>query len=152
MQIKKLFMLNRCFKYSFRSLSTDTGDAHIVKRKYNKRFTNFFLEYPHLLQIRQLIPGQYLTVTKGVVSDSVYLICPKVAKEVVGLVEPHLDLSNDQIIAETNAGLGLITQELIKIGIPVVRMYEHCEDFRFRLRVSKKRTILYKLYYMYVGP
>ncbi|KAG5884975.1 hypothetical protein JTB14_000366 [Gonioctena quinquepunctata] len=45
-----------------------------------------------------------------------------------------LDLSEKQIISETNAGLGLISTELLERGVDRVRMYESCPEFRQELK------------------
>ncbi|CAG9821004.1 unnamed protein product [Phaedon cochleariae] len=92
-----------------------------------------FLRKPHLVQVGQYIPPQYKDVVKFENAEHFYLICPEAAKQVVSLVLPSVDMSGHQLIAETNAGLGLISTELLENGVQRVRMYESCPDFRKEL-------------------
>lgn len=116
------------FKYS--SKSRTTGKTTGIPKAVQKFFERDF----ELLGILPHIPIKYLRVNSA--AEHHYLISPKIAKQVVDKIMPFLDLSGKQLIAETNAGLGLISGELLERGVDLVRMYESCSEFRTELKVS----------------
>lgn len=126
------------FKEIFKSESSCTycseAKTAVKKIKSNKGIKHFFQSDSELLKIYPHIPSKYLR--KNSVSEHFYLISPKIAKDIVKKIMPFLDLSGKQLIAETNAGLGLITLELLKEGVNLVRMFETCSEFRTELKVS----------------
>ncbi|XP_056646724.1 dimethyladenosine transferase 2, mitochondrial [Diorhabda sublineata] len=103
-----------------------------IIRRYSKAIDNFLNQHPHLKQIKKYIPSQYLNISSKISNEYLYLICTKTAKLIADHVIPSI--SEDQIIAETNAGLGLITTELLERSVKRVRMYESCPDFRVDLK------------------
>ncbi|KAJ8926122.1 hypothetical protein NQ315_009979 [Exocentrus adspersus] len=107
-----------------------------VRRKrvsHKMAIANFFLEN-NLSPILQHLPRQYLKVRKAGSPESLYLVCPKTAKTIASYVKAAFEENQDQIIAETNAGLGLIATELLDSGVRPVRLYEPCPDFRLELK------------------
>lgn len=120
-----------------KSASSSTGTSGVKSKRvrFTKPMLQFFHSDPDLLKVVSHIPDKYLR--QNSLSRHYYLVCPKIAKDIVDKIMPFLDLSGKQLIAETNAGLGLITLELLKRGVPKVRMYEPCAEFRQELRVSK---------------
>lgn len=101
-------------------------------RQYSKAIENFLNQHPHLENIKKYIPSQYLNISSKISNEYLYLICTKTAKIIADHVVPSI--CEDQIIAETNAGLGLVTTELLERGVKRVRMYESCPDFRVDLK------------------
>lgn len=98
---------------------------------------------------KQYIPNKYFNLQYSK-SDNLYLIDEDIAKKITAHVFPVLNSqSKDQIICETNAGLGLIASELLDSGIPKIRLYEYCLDFResLKVRIYQKKTILRLLLY-----
>lgn len=57
-----------------------------------------------------------------------YIINPEVAKSFATLISEDL-LQNTSHVIETNPGLGLLTKELLKIGVPAINLYEKNESF-----------------------
>lgn len=102
-------------------------------RGLSKEMRKFFESNPELLDVLPHIPTKHLRVYTA--SDHHYLISQKIAKKLVHEIMPFLDLSGKQLIAETNAGLGLITGELMSRGVNLVRMYEPCSEFQTELKV-----------------
>lgn len=98
-----------------------------------KEMRQFFESDPELMDVLPHIPTKYLGVNTN--SEHHYLISTAIAKQIVDKIMPFLDLSGKQLITETNAGLGLITTELLEKGVNLVRMYEACSEFRTELRV-----------------
>lgn len=103
-------------------------------RGMTKEMREFFESVPELLDVMPHIPSKYLR--NNSTSEHHYLISSTIAKHIVDKIMPFLDLSGKQLIAETNAGLGLITSELLEKGVNLVRMYEYCSEFRVELRVN----------------
>lgn len=104
-------------------------------RGITREMKQFFEANSDLSQIMQYIPRKYLRINS--VSEHHYLVCQKTARDITDKIVPFMDLSGKQLIAETNAGLGLITAELLERGADLVRMYESCPEFRMELKVNK---------------
>ncbi|CAH2000897.1 unnamed protein product [Acanthoscelides obtectus] len=92
----------------------------------------FLTANPHLSTVKKYIPPRYFAETTA--PENMYLICPNAAKSIANIVFPHLRSTKSQVIAETNAGLGLITTELLEKGVDLIRLYESCSDFRKELK------------------
>lgn len=112
--------------------SSNTKNIHWT-RGLSKEMRIFLKSNPELVDVFPYIPSKYLRVNSK--AEHHYLISPKIAKKLVDEIMPFLDLSGKQIIAETNAGLGLISAELLARGVNLVRMYESCPHFRTELKV-----------------
>lgn len=132
--LRRFFNYKETFKNELYKYCTQTKS--VVKRKKGipRTIKDFFLSEPELKKLLPHIPLKYLH--RNSLSQHFYLVSPEVAKDVVKKILPFLDLSGKQLIAETNAGLGLITIELLKAGVNRVRMYESCSEFRMELKVS----------------
>lgn len=116
--------------------STKIKKSGIKRLSHKNAMNKFFLENEHLAALKQYIPAQYLALRRAKLPENLYLICPKVAKMIASRVKATTELNKqNQIIAETNAGLGLITTELLESGVSPVRLYESCPDFRCELKV-----------------
>lgn len=159
----------RCYKYlKFNSLikcfcttaSTTTVSETKKEKSPNLSTINKLKRYiasePHLKAVREYIPEKYIAVKHSKVAiDSIYLIDSKIAKDIVKHILPKLTKQEDQIIAETNAGLGLIASELLDQNVKLVRLYESCAEFRNSLKtfndVYPGRVELFKknLFYSY---
>ncbi|XP_018563365.1 dimethyladenosine transferase 2, mitochondrial [Anoplophora glabripennis] len=126
------FILHRTYSDSVKA----TKIAGNPKRPSHKRVINrFFLENEHLTALKEHIPEQHLTLRRAGLPENLYLICPKVAKIIASHVKAATESNgNNQVIAETNAGLGLISMELLENGVTPVRVYETCPDFRKELK------------------
>lgn len=122
-----------------RMLSTATVSIR-KKQKKSKRISremnDFFNSSKELSETTPHIPVKYMCVNST--SEHHYLVCTNTAKEIIDKIMPHLDLSRKQLICETNAGLGLLTMELLERGVKLVRMYESCSEFRAELKVFFK--------------
>ncbi|CAH2000889.1 unnamed protein product [Acanthoscelides obtectus] len=99
---------------------------------FSRELVYFLTANPHLSSVKKYIPPRHLAVTRA--PENLYLICPNVAKSIANIVFPHLRSTKSQVIAETNAGLGLITTELLEKGVDLIRLYEMCSDFRRELK------------------
>ncbi|CAG9862997.1 unnamed protein product [Phyllotreta striolata] len=95
----------------------------------NRAFVN---KHPNLSQMMKYVPKEYQKVSSKVAQEYLYLICPQTAK----IIAEHVvnSVNDNQIVAETNVGLGLITSELLDRGVPIVRMYESSPEFRLDLK------------------
>lgn len=96
----------------------------------------YFESNPSAKKLKPFIPAKYFELKRKTPPESLYLIDSSIAKKVALQVFPILNAQKkNQIICETNAGLGLIASELLDAGIPTIRLYESCSDFRFTLKV-----------------
>lgn len=107
---------------------------NILTRSYSRGVKDYLRKNPELLEIKQYIPDKYLKTSSKIANEYLYLICPNAAHKIADHVVSAA--TDNQIIAETNTGLGLITTELLEKGIKKVRMYESCSEFRVDLKVS----------------
>jgi hypothetical protein len=103
------------------------------------KVSQFFRRNPHLVAARPHIPEKYFVTKRITPPENLYLIDANVAKKAARYVLPHVKNVKDHIVSETNAGLGLITSELLSNGIKLVRLYESCLDFKAHLRERFKR-------------
>lgn len=108
-------------------------------RSYLKSQTNLFEMLPY-------IPQKYITLKRRDFIENLYLIDSKIAKDAVSQVVSTIQKNNKQVVCETNAGLGLISSELLDAGVPVVRLCESCPDFRVALKVCNN-CIVYFFFY-----
>lgn len=121
---------------SFCTESTKVKKIGSRRVSHKNAMNKFFLENEHLATLKQYIPKQYLTLRRAKTPENLYLICPKIAKMIASYIKIDAKLNKEsQIVAETNAGLGLITAELLENGVSPIRLYESCPDFRCELKV-----------------
>lgn len=106
------------------------------QKGHSIRLTKYFESHQHLKEIRRYIPEKYLTLKRKTAPESMYLIDQEIARDVVSHILPILKEQKNQVVAETNAGLGFISTELLERGMPTMRLYESCSDFRQGLLVS----------------
>ncbi|XP_019868579.2 dimethyladenosine transferase 2, mitochondrial [Aethina tumida] len=105
-----------------------------VKQSHGMKMKHFFNRHPEIDNIKQYIPKKYLESKRKTLPDNIYLMCSKVAKEIAQIVLPEVKDVKNQVICETNPGLGFISAELLENGVPLVRMYESCPEFREMLK------------------
>ncbi|CAH0551418.1 unnamed protein product [Brassicogethes aeneus] len=105
-----------------------SGKSHTTK------INNFFRKDPDLAEIKEFIPEKYLDCKRKTLTDNLYLICAKIARRTVRHVMPAIKNNTNQIVCETNAGLGFISSELLRKKIPLIRLYESCPEFREMLK------------------
>lgn len=137
--LRCLFNVKKIIKTESHSYCSEPNTAVKKSRGIPKEMQTFFKSDRQMLEILPHVPSKYLR--QNSLSQHFYLTSPKIAKDIVKKIKPFLDLSGKQLIAETNAGLGLITIELLKEGVNNVRMYESCSEFRTELRVSLDMSI-----------
>lgn len=111
-----------------------------VKQSHGMKMKHFFNRHPEIDNIKQYIPKKYLESKRKTLPDNIYLMCSKVAKEIAQIVLPEVKDVKNQVICETNPGLGFISAELLENGVPLVRMYESCPEFREMLKVLISNT------------
>lgn len=104
--------------------------ASVDKKSHSIRLGYFFKQNPHIQSIRSQIPEKYLQLKRITPPDNLYLIDKNVARWVVSNILPIIQQNENQIVSETNAGLGFITAELLDRGVRLVRIYEPCSDFK----------------------
>lgn len=102
----------------------------------SQKIVNYFTSEPHLNEVVKLIPSEYFAPKRRLTLEHLYLADKNIAKDVVSHVLPFILEMKKQIICETNAGLGLITAELLQNNIEAVRMYETCPDLRNIIKVG----------------
>lgn len=91
----------------------------------------------HLLQMLPYIPHKYISLKRWDTIENLYLVDSEIAKDAVQLVFPHVKWNKEQVVCETSAGLGLMASELLDRGVPRVRLYEFCPEFRVGLKVCR---------------
>lgn len=101
-----------------------------------QKLRNYLSGESHLLEMLRYIPEKYLKLKRKGTIEHMYLVDSQIAKEVVSQILPIIERNKEQIVCETNAGLGLISAELLDNGWPMVRLYEVCLDFRTALKVK----------------
>jgi hypothetical protein len=57
-----------------------------------------------------------------------YLVDPSTAKDLIYIISQEL-LQEPCFVVECNPGLGLLTQELLNIGVPHIALFEKCANF-----------------------
>lgn len=115
---------------------TPVGSAPAENSKsFKTRLTKYFNSKPHLKKIQEYIPKKYLINKRyPAIIENLYLIDSEIAKDIVKHILPILQSNKNQLVCETNAGLGFITTELLDNGIELVRLYETCSEFRVTLK------------------
>lgn len=91
----------------------------------------------HLYEMLPYIPAKYLKLKRKECIENLYLIDSKIAKDAISRILPIIRKNKEQIVCETNAGLGLIASELLDNGVPLVRLYEASPEFRAPLKVCR---------------
>ncbi|KAF2899754.1 hypothetical protein ILUMI_02530 [Ignelater luminosus] len=99
-------------------------------RPRSQKIINYFANKPHFDEVVKLIPPEYFVSKRRLALQHLHLADKDIAKDVTSHVLPFVLRNKEQIICETNAGLGLISAELLQNNIETVRMYETCPDFR----------------------
>lgn len=120
------FILRTLKSLSSSKVTESNGTEIPIK---NRALNALFKSNAKIENLKNNIPRKYFKLKAC--ADHLYLIDPDVAEDSVGLILP--DIKNRKYIAETNAGLGLITKQLIDNGIKKVHMYETCPLFREQL-------------------
>lgn len=105
------------------------------RKSHKVKISNFFRNQRHLTAVKPYIPGKYLVLKRMTPPENLYLIDEQVAKKAVSYILPEIRQNVNQIVSETNAGLGLISKQLLDNGVPLVRLYESCPDFKIYLKV-----------------
>ncbi|KAJ8962737.1 hypothetical protein NQ318_001135 [Aromia moschata] len=139
---KRFLRTLKCVNYERRChINTEkklvTEDAQSLKKprlSHAKAINIFFQENKEIRGIKQFIPSKYLELKRKGTPDHLYLINPAIAKIIFSHLKSVLNSKSDQIICETNAGLGLVATELLEYGIKLVRLYESCPEFREGLK------------------
>lgn len=114
-----------------------------------KQFKEYVDKHNELKDVFHHLPFRIMKQQKDSTLQSLHLICPKIADKVATHVFPIIKTNKNQIICETNAGLGLITSKLLDNGIEYVRMYEVFHEFQTYLRnkfdtsLTRNRTDIY---------
>ncbi|XP_044264144.1 dimethyladenosine transferase 2, mitochondrial isoform X2 [Tribolium madens] len=104
------------------------------RKSHRARLGQFFRKHPHLYAVKDDIPEKYLALKRLTPPDNLYLIDVEVAKKAVTHILPDIRTNENQLVCETNAGLGLISGELLDNGVKLVRLYESCPDFKHYLK------------------
>ncbi|KYB26311.1 dimethyladenosine transferase 2, mitochondrial [Tribolium castaneum] len=112
--------------------------AEQSKRSHKARLGQFFRKHPHLGDVKHDIPEKYFALKRLTPPENLYLIDAQVAKKAVTYILPHITKNENQLVCETNAGLGLISGELLDSGVNLVRLYESCPDFKEHLKTRFK--------------
>lgn len=99
------------------------------------KLRNYLHSEPHLYEMSRYIPDKHLVLRQRNTIENLYLVDSHIAKDVVSQILPIITKNKNQIVCETNAGLGLISSELLDSGLPMVRLYEACPEFRIALKV-----------------
>lgn len=139
---KRVFLEKVNFFARENASSSNTNVKKAVENKpkensktFKTRLTKYFNSKPHLKQIQEYIPKKYLINKRYPANiENLYLIDSEVAKDIVKQILPTLLSNKNQLVCETNAGLGFISTELLDNGIDLVRLYETCSEFRKTLK------------------
>lgn len=97
------------------------------KNTHKERMDNFFNENPEYQQIKPLIPSKLLrrNLTTPV---EMYLIDKSIAKTIAYQIKENFKLKS-LVIIEINPGLGLLTEELLSLGVKQIEMMESKPKF-----------------------
>lgn len=141
--LERHILRNSFFKNCFCTVASTTESipekkTELKKQKSAKlKLAAYFKSEPHLSAVKKYIPEKYFALKHDTsLLDSLYLIDSVIAKDIVRKVLSELSDVKKQVICETNAGLGLISLELLDSGINLVRLYECCPEFRNSLKVN----------------
>lgn len=121
-------------KRAIKSLSILQGIKIVKKRITHSE--KYMQSDEKLSPLIKHIPNKYFPSKKKALISNMYLVNPEVAESVAGWIMPFVKSKSDQVICETNAGLGLISSNLLKAGLGRIRIYESCMDFQTYLTVS----------------
>ncbi|XP_030753407.1 dimethyladenosine transferase 2, mitochondrial [Sitophilus oryzae] len=124
---------------------SDNEKAPVKRRRHiSKRSSEvdaFFQSNNHMEYLKELIPANIKLQRKTVIPDRMYLICPNTAKKVAEYVWEQTKSNTNQLICETNPGVGVITIELLEKGARKVRLYEPNELFHEPLKVLLQKYL-----------
>lgn len=97
------------------------------KNTHRDRMDNFFNKNPEYQQIKALIPSKLLrrNLTTPV---EMYLIDKSLAKTIAYQIKESFKLKS-LVIIEINPGLGLLTEELLSLGVKQIEMMESKPKF-----------------------
>ncbi|XP_076234919.1 mitochondrial transcription factor B2 isoform X2 [Calliopsis andreniformis] len=104
-------------------MCTKTNNVkNLNEEKWSKREVDKFYKFLETdAELRNSIPKKYLKTTTQSLNS--YLINREGAKKFVSLIKDDL-LQNLTNVVEVNPGLGLLTKELLKAGVPFINLYE----------------------------
>lgn len=102
--------------------------------KHLQEVNSFFRLHPNIGAYKNVLPPKIFQSRTYKTPEYVYLVNPHIAENIAKHVYQSI-VSMNHIVAESNPGLGLITQSLIKLGIRSVRLYEVNPDFHKYLEV-----------------
>nr|CAD7457563.1 unnamed protein product [Timema tahoe] len=94
------------------------------------------LDYFNLTENLKSIPNKLMKVRR-ITPEHLYVMQPNVAEDIVSIIKDDL-LDGDGPVLEANPGLGLITEALLRQGIPRVRLYEASPPFVRHLNQTLK--------------
>nr|XP_023024313.1 uncharacterized protein LOC111512425 [Leptinotarsa decemlineata] len=97
-----------------------------IRKAGSRQIKNFINFHPHL-KVAHRIPAIYKKIAARDSIDYLYLVCPETARNIANHVLASVNLDKKQVIAEANAGLGLVSTELLERGVNRVRIYEKCD-------------------------
>lgn len=106
-----------------------------------REMAEFFNENPKVAIYKDFLPTKIWASKPYKIPDYFYLVCPDTAKKIAKEVIQRLHGGN-QVIAESNPGLGLITEALLKKGVSFVRLYELNIEFQDYLLVGLYNKIV----------
>lgn len=100
-----------------------------------REMAEFFNENHNVAKYKDFLPTKIWASKPYKTPDYLYLVCPDIAKKIAKEVVQRLHGGN-QVIAESNPGLGLITEALFQKGVSFVRLYELNSEFQDYLLVG----------------
>ncbi|CAL7949585.1 unnamed protein product [Xylocopa violacea] len=140
-----------CGTITTTEVTDETNSSKIIKN--NNQIPSIF--YKHLKnvnwKIRNKILQNYLTLSKNMADPC--LISSKVGNNFVALIKDDL-LENLCHVIELNPGFGILTESLLKAGVPFINLYEKYNEFypelhnlseKYPNRVNIKRVNLLKM-------
>ncbi|ENN70609.1 dimethyladenosine transferase 2, mitochondrial [Dendroctonus ponderosae] len=119
------------------------------REKHLQEISKFFRQHPSIGAYQNVLPAKIVQSKTYKNPEYVYLVNPQVADDIAKYVFQSIQ-SKNHIVAESNPGLGLISQSLIKLGIRSVRLYELNPEFHeylektFQSSQSKFKHELFK--------
>lgn len=102
--------------------------------KYLEEAQNFLEKNPKTRPFKDILPVEIQEQRTYNKPAHLYLICPDIAGEIAKYVCERV--LTREVIAETNPGLALISQELLKNEFKKVILYERNAEFYKLLQVS----------------
>lgn len=104
-----------------------------LSEKYREELQNFLETNPKTKPFKDILPVEIQERRTYSKPAFLYLICPDTAAKIAKYVCERL--SRREVIAETNPGLALISQELLKNEFKKVILYERNAQFNTLLQV-----------------